>query len=70
MYSLQNLRFFYLCLRKVFLFILFFSITQISVSQDVLSTRDFTSFKTELLTDQDVLKIKQQLGQLNHPSKH
>jgi protein involved in polysaccharide export with SLBB domain len=65
MYSVQNLRFFYLCLRKAFLIILFFSITQISVSQDVLSTRDFTSFKTELLTDQDVLKIKQQLASQN-----
>ena len=65
MCSIQNLRYFGLFLKKIFLIILFFSITHISFAQDILSTNNLKSFKTELLTDQDVLKIKQQLSTQN-----
>jgi len=41
------------------------SVTTIAYSQDILSNRNFKNFKTELLTDADVQKIKQQLSTQN-----
>ena len=41
------------------------SVTTIAYSQDILSNRNFKNFKTELLTDADIQKIKQQLSAQN-----
>ena len=57
---MKKFRFYFL-----FTLLLVFSLVENLSAQDLLKTRDLKTFKTELLTDADVLKIKQQLSSQN-----
>jgi hypothetical protein len=54
-------------LRIYFFLFLIFNLCEINITiaQDLLKNRDLKTFKTEFLTDADVLKIKQQLSTQN-----
>jgi len=56
----MNRRFFYRVLFVVFLFM--FSAKNL-IAQDILKSKDLSSFKVDDLTDEDITKFKQQLQQ-------